>query len=76
MSARAKSLLERLPRASVVPDAEVLAFVHARRLQQRGMGWVDVHLLASALVERGVLWTLDQDVAAAAARCGIEFEPE
>ena len=59
----------------MVPDEEVLAFVHSRKLQQRGVGWVDVHLLASALVERAVLWTLDQDLAAAAARCGIGFKP-
>ena len=75
VSARAKTLLQRLPRASVVPDEEVLAFVHSRKLQQRGVGWVDVHLLASALVQRSALWTLDQDLAAAAAHCGAGYEP-
>lgn len=70
MSAGAEGLLYRLPRAQVIPDREVLEFVRARKLQQRGVGWVDVHLLASAVVEGACLWTFDKDLDQAAARLG------
>lgn len=46
-------------RAPLVPHDEVVAFVSGRRLHGRGVGWVDVHLLASALVGRLQLWTAD-----------------
>ena len=42
-------LLSDLPMGDVVPDAEVLALLERRRLFGRGIGWVDAHLLASAL---------------------------
>src|SRR5580698_10135960 len=38
--------------ASSIPHPEVVAFVRERDLHGRGVGWIDVHLLASALVER------------------------
>jgi predicted nucleic acid-binding protein len=34
-----------------------------RELHGRGVGWVDVHLLASTLVARTVLWTADPRLA-------------
>lgn len=34
----------------VVPHKEVIEFVQLRRLSGRGAGWIDVHLLASAIV--------------------------
>jgi hypothetical protein len=52
--------LARLPRADLVPDDEVLAMVSARRLAGSGIGWVDAHLVASALVRRWHLWTFDR----------------
>ena len=47
---------------------EVLALVDARGLAATGLGWVDVHLLAAALVSGEGLWTLDARLARAAAR--------
>lgn len=44
----------------VVPDAEVLALVENRRLFGREIGWVDAHLLASAISARCMLWTRDR----------------
>ncbi|GAC1699697.1 MAG: type II toxin-antitoxin system VapC family toxin [Steroidobacteraceae bacterium] len=38
--------LSQLP---LVPDEDVLAMVHSRRLMRRGLRWVDVHLLAAAM---------------------------
>lgn len=63
-----------LPAAPVVPHDEVLAFVERHRLMSRGIGWVDVHLLASATVAGRVsLWSRDRRLAAAAAEQGVAY---
>jgi len=59
-------LLAELPVGRLVPHDEAMAFVDRRRLSGAGIGWVDVHLLASALAERWSLWTLDRRLAAVA----------
>jgi predicted nucleic acid-binding protein len=60
-------LLSMLPPAHQVEDDEALAFLETHRLFGRGIGWVDVHLLASATLSGAALWTLDQPLARAAA---------
>jgi predicted nucleic acid-binding protein len=60
--------------APVVPHAEVVAFVRDRKLHGRGIGWIDVHLLASALVARVELWTADPTLATVAKELGISYE--
>jgi hypothetical protein len=42
--------LKRLPMAPRVAAPEILELILARRLTGRGIGWVDAHLLAAALV--------------------------
>jgi hypothetical protein len=42
-----------------VPHDEVVELVRARSLYGRGVGWIDMHLLASALVGGFPLWTAD-----------------
>ena len=59
---------------AVVPHREVVTFVNARRLHGRGIGWIDVHLLASALVGDVRLWTADPRLSAVARELGINFE--
>jgi predicted nucleic acid-binding protein len=59
--------------AAPVPHEEVVQFVRHRRLHGRGIGWIDVHLLASALVERVDLWTADPRLAAVATELGIHY---
>ena len=66
-------LYEAMPRASMVPHPEVVAFVRDRDLHGRGVGWVDIHLLASALVGRLRLWTVDPRLAAMAKDFGVTY---
>ena len=54
-----------------VPHREVVQVVREGRLHGRGVGWVDVHLLASALVGRASLWTADPRLEAVARELGI-----
>jgi predicted nucleic acid-binding protein len=53
------SLLQALPQADEIRHTEALAFVDTHRLMGLGLGWIDVHLLASAVLARARLWTLD-----------------
>ena len=63
--------LNSLPAANVASDAEVLRLIDHRRLWGRGLGWVDLHLLASALLSDCSFWTLDQRLAVAAKELGL-----
>jgi hypothetical protein len=65
------SLLDALPRVPAASHDEALALIEARGLAGSGIGWVDAHLLASTLVARTTLWTLDRRLAAVAAQLGI-----
>jgi predicted nucleic acid-binding protein len=64
---------ERMDQAPVVPHGEVVAFVRDRKLNGRGIGWIDAHLLASALVGRLRLWTADSPLATVAKELGILY---
>ena len=58
------ALLSELPRATVATEDEALRFIEQHRLMGRGIGYVDVHLLASAaLLGDARLWTLDRRLA-------------
>jgi predicted nucleic acid-binding protein len=70
------SLLSALPQAPLAGHDEVLAFVAANRLAGRGIGWIDVHLLAAARLASVGLWTLDRPLAAVAVELGSYVEPE
>jgi predicted nucleic acid-binding protein len=65
------SLLDALPQAPLTTHAEALSLVEKRRLMGTGLGWVDIHLLGSALLAVIPLWTLDRQLADAARNVGI-----
>jgi len=61
-------LLGELPAAPMATDPEALDFIERRALMGRGIGCVDIHLLASvALAGTAQLWTRDKRLAAVAA---------
>jgi predicted nucleic acid-binding protein len=66
---------QQMHQASVIPHPEVVAFVRDRRLQGRGVGWIDVHLLASALVDRLQIWTADPRFAEVADELAVAYVP-
>ncbi len=64
-------LMSALPPAMVAEHEEIMRLVHDRRIHGRGIGWIDMHLLASSLLERCALWTLDKRLQAVATELGI-----
>src|ERR1039457_7207448 len=65
---------ERMHQAAMVPHRDVVAFVRDRDLHGRGVGWIDVHLLASAIVGRLQLWTADPRFSAVANQFGVAYK--
>ena len=65
-------LIHRVPS---VGHEEVVTFVRSHKLHGRGIGWIDAHLLASALVADMSLWTADEHLARLAGELGIAHRP-
>ncbi|HVH66723.1 MAG TPA: hypothetical protein VM716_02560 [Gemmatimonadales bacterium] len=63
--------LDQLDEARVAEHEEVLTLVHRAPLWGRGIGWVDAHLVASALLDRLRPWTLDVPLARVARDLGV-----
>ena len=63
-------LLQHLPMAAVAESAEVLGYIERHRLHGKGIGYVDVHLLASAALGGTKLWTRDKRLLAVARELG------
>ena len=67
-------LLQNLPGAVVAQSDEVLAFIDRRQLHGKGIGYVDVHLLASvALTDASRLWTKDKRLRSLADALGCSY---
>ena len=68
-------LLSALPSSVVANDEEVLSFIERHRLMGRGIGYIDVHLLASVMLTEGAqLWTRDKRLVAIAMELRIAFD--
>ena len=65
------ALMAHLPGAEIAAHNEVLAMVEQERLVSFGIGWIDAHLLASAMLSDAGVWTRDGAMARAAVRLGI-----
>ncbi len=63
--------LAALPAAKLATDSEVMHLVDTKRLWGRGLGWIDVRLLASALLSKCRFWTLDKKLERAADDLGL-----
>ena len=66
-------LLQALPPILAATDKEVLFFMAEQNLMGRGIGYVDVHLLASARLGGTLLWTRDKGLYAVAAELGMAY---
>ena len=70
-------LLQDLPLAVVAGSDEVLGFIERHQLHGKGIGYVDVHLLAAVALTAGAkLWTRDKRLRAAAVDLGLAYAAE
>ena len=68
---RVLDLLARLPSTSVATHEEVMAFNEVHRLMGLGLGYIDLHLLAAASLDRVAFWTLDKRLEGVARALGL-----
>jgi predicted nucleic acid-binding protein len=52
--------LQSLPMAILAEDGEVLKFIENHQLMGKGLGYIDVHLIAAAVLTDVPLWTFDK----------------
>ena len=69
--AKMLSAYAQMAQADTIPHTEVVEFVRMHRLHGRGVGWIDLHLLAAAIVGSHRLWTIDSRFAALAVEMGV-----
>jgi predicted nucleic acid-binding protein len=67
-------LLSTLPSCPIASHEEVLRLVESWHLMGTGLGYIDVHLLASAMIGGVRLWTLDRKLQQAALTLGVAHE--
>lgn len=65
------SLLQRLPGAIRAEHEEVMQFIENYGLMGKGLGYLDMHLLASARLTGVPLWTLDKRLNEIAIKLGL-----
>ncbi len=53
--------------------SDVLRLLEQHALWNKGIGWIDAHLLASALLTGCGLWTLDRPLRAVAGRLHVSY---
>lgn len=69
------ALLQDLPHAPEASHQETLVFIERNRLMGRGIGYVDVHLLAATALGGGLrLWTKDNRLRSVAEELGLAYE--
>jgi len=72
------ALWRNLPQLTSATDAEALFFLERNRLWGRGIGYIDLHLLAAVSLNAGTrLWTRDRRLRETAEQRGLAFaEPD
>ena len=69
-------VLNRLPQAPIADHSEVLNFIEQHQLMGRGIGYVDMNLLASAALDQAaLLWSVDHRLHNAAVELGLAYNP-
>ena len=68
------SLLQALPQAPLANFEEYLFFIEQNQLHGKGIGFVDIHLLASAQLKQLPLWTADKRLKAASGALSSDYK--
>ena len=68
------TLLQLLPVAMQAKHEEVMEFIENNKLMGRGLGYIDMHLSASAKLTGIPMWTFDKRLDETNKRLGISFK--
>jgi predicted nucleic acid-binding protein len=71
------TLLKHLPRAAEATRDEAMTFIDNKQLMGRGIGFVDVHLLAATVLTPGArIWTRDNRLSVVAQSLEIAWQSD
>ena len=65
--------LQSLPMTISAEDGEVLKFIENHQLMGKGLGYIDVHLIAAAVLTDVPLWTFDKTLGKMTKKIGINY---
>ena len=65
------TLFRNLPQAVVASHEEVMTLIEQESLMGKGLGYVDMHLLASSILSGCQLWTKDKRLVAVMKEIGV-----
>ena len=65
--------LQSLPMTILAEDEEVLEFIENNQLMGKGLGYIDVHLIASAVLTDVPLWAFDKTLDKFTKKIGINY---
>ncbi len=68
------ALLQALPMSTQAEHEDVMQFIENYRLMGKGLGYIDMHLLASSLLAEVPVWTLDKKLNEVSVELGIGFD--
>ncbi|TAL39041.1 MAG: type II toxin-antitoxin system VapC family toxin [Spirochaetes bacterium] len=68
------NLLQTLDSSPEIALQEILRFIEMNKLQGKGIGFIDINLLASSLLSDCVLWTNDKRLHGIAHKMGIAYQ--
>lgn len=67
------SLLQALPHVEKTSDEEILFYIEKNALSGKGLGLIDVHLLASAQLSDNLFWTKDRRLREIAKKLNLAY---
>ncbi len=65
--------LQSLPKTILAEDEEVLEFIENHQLMGKGLGYIDIHLIAAAVLTDVPLWTFDKTLDKISEKIGINY---
>jgi len=68
------TLLQALPMATQAEHEDVIRVIENYQLMGKGLGYIDIHLLASALLSEVPIWTLDKKLEEVSTELGVSFK--
>ena len=68
------TLLNDLPSTDLLDHSDIMEFIENRKIMNKGIGYIDVHLLGSALVSDTPIWTFDKALSKIAFQLSVGYD--
>ncbi len=67
------NLLNALPSTHLLEHDEIMEFIEIRKIMNQGIGYVDIHILGSAIISETLLWTLNKSLRKVSNELSMEY---